>query len=178
MPNITKYAITHRAVISFMLGVMLLGGIYAFYALGKREDSTFVIKSAVLTIPFEGATPEEVEAAVVEPVEREMRTLSSIHKITSEAHFGYARILVELHPSTPSRRIPQLWDELRRKVDNLRGQLAEGVGEITVTDDFGELYGLYFAIVADEGYSWDELREYAKGVMMRLYGVEGVERSR
>ena len=176
MPNITKYAISHRAVISFMLGVMLLGGIYAFYALGKREDSTFVIKSAVLTIPFEGATPEEVEAAVVEPVEREMRTLSSIHKITSEAHFGYARILVELHPSTPSHRIPQLWDELRRKVDNLRGQLAEGVGEITVTDDFGELYGLYFAIVADEGYSWDELREYAKGVMMRLYGVEGVER--
>ena len=73
MPNITKYAISHRAVISFMLGVMLLGGIYAFYALGKREDSTFVIKSAVLTIPFEGATPEEVEAARLAKAEKKAK---------------------------------------------------------------------------------------------------------
>ena len=78
MSNISRYSITHPTVIRFMLWVMLLGGIYAFHAMGKREDSTFVIKSAVVECRYPGALPEEVEHLVVEPLEREIRTLSSV----------------------------------------------------------------------------------------------------
>lgn len=159
-----------------MLWVMILGGIYAFYAMGKKEDSTFVIKSAVVECRYPGAMPAEVESLVVEPLEREIRTLTSVYKITSEAHFGYARILVELSPQTSPERIPQAWDELRRKVSNVEPRLPEGVASVAVYDGFGDVYGLYYALASDGGYTWDELRDYALNVETALYTVAGVEK--
>ena len=174
--NISRYSISRPSVILFFLAVMLLGGIYAFWALGKREDSTFIIKSAVVICPYSGATPEEVEALIAEPLERKIRTLSSVHKITSESHYGYARLMVELHPATPPAKIPQLWDELRRKVDALRPELPKGVGDITIADDFGDVYGLYYALCSDKGYSDEELRRVTNDITTRLYAIEGVEK--
>lgn len=174
--NISRYSISRPTVIGFFLAVMLLGGIYAFWALGKREDSTFIIKSAVVVCPYSGATPEEVETLVTEPLERKIRTLSSVHKITSESHFGYTRLMVELHPATPPKEIPQLWDELRRKVDAVSSELPKGVGQITIADDFGDVYGLYYALCSDSGYSDEELRRYTNDITTRLYAVEGVEK--
>ena len=174
--NISEYSITSRSVVAFFLVVIIVGGIYGFLNLGKREDSTFKIKSAIVACRYPGATPEEVESLVSEPLEREIRTLSSVYKISSESHFGYARLVVELHPATPPEHIAQLWDELRRKVDGVVPQLPEGVQGVSVADDFGDVYGLYYALVSDGGYSWDELRDYARAVQSRLYSVDGVEK--
>ena len=172
--NISRYSISRPSVITFFIVVMLIGGVYAFWKLGKREDSTFTIKSAVVVSPYPGATPEEVENLVTEPLERKIRTLSAVHKITSESHFGYSRLIVELHPSTPSERIPQLWDELRRKVDDARGELPKEVGKITIADDFGDVYGIYYALCSDGGFSSEELRHYVNDITTQLYTIPGV----
>ncbi|MBO5018040.1 MAG: efflux RND transporter permease subunit [Alistipes sp.] len=174
--SITRLSLRNPSVVGFFLAVAILGGIYAFVHLGKREDSTFKIKSAVVTCQYPGATPEEVEQLVVIPLEREFRTLGSVYKISSEAHFGYARIVVELHPSTHKDAIPQLWDELRRKVNDARPQLPEGVTTIDVADDFGDVYGLYYALTSSGGFSMEEMRQYARRIETRLYAVEGVEK--
>ena len=160
----------------FLLALIFIGGIVAFELLGKKEDSTFKIKSAVVVCPYPGATPEQVEELVVKPLEREMRTLTHIKKITSEAHFGYARLVVELQPYTPANKIEQIWDELRRKRDNCTALLPQGAGPISVADDFGDVYGIYYALVADEGYSWDEMREEAQRLQTNLYAISGVEK--
>lgn len=174
--SITRLSLRNPSVVGFFLAVAILGGIYAFVHLGKREDSTFKIKSAVVTCQYPGATPEEVEQLVVIPLERAFRTLGSVYKISSEAHFGYARIMVELHPSTHKDVIPQLWDELRRKVNDARPQLPEGVTTIDVADDFGDVYGLYYALTSSGGFSMEEMRQYARRIETRLYAVEGVEK--
>lgn len=174
--NITKLSLRNSSVVGFFLAVALLGGLYAFIHLGKREDSTFKIKSAVVTCQYPGATPEEVEQSVVVPMERELRTLTSVHKITAEAHFGYARMMVELQPDTKPAAIPQLWDELRRKVEDVRPQLPEGVTAIDVADDFGDVYGLYYALKTEGGFAMDELRDYARSIERQLYTVNGVSR--
>ena len=174
--NISQYSTRHPSVILFFLTVMLLGGVYAFEMLGKREDSTFVIKSAIVMCPYSGATPEEVESLVSKPLERGLRTLTTVHKITSESHYGYARLVVELHPSTAPERIPQLWDELRRKVNDLRSQLPDGVGDITIIDDFGDVYGLYFALCSDGGFTTKELRNHISDITTRLYVIKGVDK--
>ncbi len=174
--NITKLSLRNTSVVGFFLVVALLGGLYAFIHLGKREDSTFKIKSAVVTCQYPGATPEEVEQSVVVPMERELRTLTSVHKITAEAHFGYARMMVELQPDTKPAAIPQLWDELRRKVEDVRPQLPEGVTAIDVADDFGDVYGLYYALKTEGGFAMDELRDYARSIERQLYTVDGVSR--
>lgn len=176
MKNISQYSITHRSVIIAILLAMLLGGVYAFLALGKKEDSTFTIKTAVVLCPYGGATPEEVESIVVEPLERAIRSLPSVYKISSESHFGYARLLVELHPATKSERIEQLWDELRHKVERVARSLPEGAGPISVEDDFGDVYGLYFALCSEGGYTWDEMRDYAQDIQTQLYKCDGVEK--
>ncbi|MBO7282355.1 MAG: efflux RND transporter permease subunit [Alistipes sp.] len=174
--NISRYSILRPSVIIFLLVVILLGGIYAFEELGKREDSTFVIKSAIVICPYAGATPLEVESLVSKPLERGLRTLSSVHKITSESHYGYARLVVELHPSTAPERIPQLWDELRRKVSDLRTQLPDGVGEISVVDDFGDVFGLYYALYSEGGYTIEEMGNYVDNITTKLYAIKGVEK--
>ena len=174
--NISQYSTRHPSVILFFLTVMLLGGVYAFEMLGKREDSTFVIKSAIVICPYSGATPEEVESLVSKPLERGLRTLTTVYKITSESHYGYARLVVELHPSTAPERIPQLWDELRRKVNDLRSQLPDGVGDITIIDDFGDVYGLYFALCSDGGFTTKELRNHISDITTRLYAIKGVDK--
>lgn len=176
MFNISKYSVQHRSVLWFLIALIALGGIYAFMVLGKKEDSTFKIKSAVVVCPYPGASPEQVEELVVKPLEREMRTLTSVKKITSEAHIGYARLIVELQPYTPASDIEQIWDELRRKRDNSTLALPEGAGPITVADDFGDVYGIYYALVADEGYSWDEMRSEAQRLQTNLYAISGVEK--
>ena len=176
MWNLSRYSVKHRSVVAMFMVVILCGGIYAFSALGKREDSTFTIKSAVVVCSYGGATPEEVEALVVEPLEREIRTLTAVHEITSEAHYGYARLIVELRPDISSRSIPQLWDELRRKVSDAQRQLPEGVGDIEVVDDFGDVYGLYYALVSDGGFSWLEMHRHAKAIERALYAVDGVDK--
>lgn len=174
--NITRLSLRTPSVVGFFLAVAILGGVYAFVHLGKREDSTFKIKSAVVTCYYPGATPEEVEQLIVVPMEREFRTLSAVRKINAEAHFGYARMVVELQPSTNKSDIPQLWDELRRKVDDVRPLLPEGVTTIDVADDFGDVYGLYYALKSEGGYTMDELREYARRIETRLYAIEGVDK--
>lgn len=176
MANISKISVANRHIVWFFLVLILLGGLYAFVVLGKKEDSTFKIKSAVVICPYPGATPEQVEKLIVEPLERELRTLTSLRKITSEAHFGYARLVVELQPSTPAERVEQLWDELRRKVDNSLLRLPDGAGPITVADDFGDVYGMYYAVAADEGYSWGDLRTMAQRLQTHLYAISGVEK--
>lgn len=176
MFNIAEYSVRHRSVVWFFLALFIVGGVYAFMTLGKREDSTFVIKSAVVVCPYEGATPEEVERLVAIPLERELRTLSSVHKISSESHFGYAQLTVELAPDTDVGNIEQLWDELRRKVDDFAPSLPAGAGPVSVADDFGDVYGLYYALTMDEGYSWDELRSAARSVERSLYAVKGVDK--
>ena len=176
MFNITKYAIRNSAVIRLFMLIIVLGGIYAFVTLGKREDSTFVIKTAVVTCHYPGATPEAVEQLILEPMERTLWSINSVDEITSEAHYGYARLMVKLLPSTSPRKTNEAWDELRRKISDIRPELPTELAEITIVDNFGDIFGLYYALLGASGYSSDELRRYALDIERELYHIEGVER--
>ena len=176
MFNIAKYAIENRAITRLLIAVIVIGGIYSFLILGKREDSTFKIKSAVITCSYPGATPEIVEKLIVEPMERELRTLKSVDEISSESHFGYARIMVKLESKTKAKNVAQLWDELRAKVNNIRAQLPKDIGAINIADDFGDIYGLYYALTTDGGFTWDELRNNALYIQQELYRIESVDK--
>lgn len=176
MFSLAQTALRHRKIVGFLLLLLLVGGVKSFYSLGKKEDSVFVIKSAALSCHYPGATPFEVEELITEPIEREIQSMRSIHKITSESRYGISRIRVELDPGTPPDEIPQLWNELRRRVLNIEPRLPEGASAIQVSDDFGDVYGLYYALTADNGYSAAELRHQAQLLKTRLLAIEGVQK--
>ena len=174
--SLPEYSLRNSKVVGFFLAVLVLGGLWGFVRMGKKEDSTFVIKSAVITVVYPGATPLEVEQLVTEPVEREVQSMRRVHKITSDSYYGMSRIMVEVEPSVRPSEIPQMWDELRRKVINITPSLPDGVASVTVSDDFGDVYGMYYGISADNGYTWDEMRNWAQYVKTRLSTVDGVQK--
>lgn len=174
--NIPKYSIENQKIIYFFLAVMLIGGIYSFFKLPKKEDSPFVIKQAVLVTQYPGATPQEVEKLVTEPIEREIQAMSDVFQIKSESYFGMSKISIELQPTLSPDYMPVKWDELRRKVANIQPRLPSGASSISVSDDFGDVFGIYYALTADEGYTYDDLRNWAQKIKTELSPVPGVQK--
>ena len=174
--SLPEYSLKNRKVVWFFLFVLLAGGALGFVTLGKKEDSVFVIKSASLVCSYPGATPLEVEQLVTEPIEREVQSMRLVHKITSESYYGLSKILVELDPATRASEIPQLWDELRRKVLNIQPRLPAGASPVTVADDFGDVYGIYYGLSVDGGFTWAELRDWAQRIKTALVTVDGVQK--
>lgn len=174
--SLPEYSLKNRKVVWFFLFVLLAGGALGFVTLGKKEDSVFVIKSASLVCSYPGATPLEVEQLVTEPIEREVQSMRLVHKITSESYYGLSKVLVELDPATRASEIPQLWDELRRKVLNIQPRLPAGASPVTVADDFGDVYGIYYGLSVDGGFTWAELRDWAQRIKTALVTVDGVQK--
>ena len=174
--SLPEYSLKNRKVVWFFLFILLAGGALGFVTLGKKEDSVFVIKSASLVCSYPGATPLEVEQLVTEPIEREVQSMRLVHKITSESYYGLSKILVELDPATRASEIPQLWDELRRTVLNIQPRLPAGASPVTVADDFGDVYGIYYGLSVDGGFTWAELRDWAQRIKTALVTVDGVQK--
>ena len=174
--NIPKYSLENQKIIYFFLAVMLIGGIYSFFKLPKKEDSPFVIKQAVLVTQYPGATPQEVEKLVTEPIEREIQAMSDVFQIKSESYFGMSKISIELQPTLSPDYMPVKWDELRRNVANIQPRLPSGASSISVSDDFGDVFGIYYALTADEGYTYDDLRNWAQKIKTELSPVPGVQK--
>lgn len=174
--SVAKYSLLNRSVVWFLLVVFLVGGVWSFEKMGKREDSTFVLKSAIVQCPYPGASPYEVEHLVSEPLSRSIQSMRRIKKISTESYYGMSRIMVELESGTPAEDIPQLWDELRRKTVNAAVALPEGAGPVIVDDDFSDVYGLYYALVADDGFTPMEMKEWADRLKTDILSIVGVEK--
>ena len=174
--NIPKYSLENRKVIYFFLAIMLIGGIYSFFKLPKKEDSPFVIKTAALVTQYPGATPLEVEKLITEPIEREIQSMADVYQIKSESYFGLSKITIELQPTIDPNYMPVKWDELRRKVANIQPKLPSGASAISVSDDFGDVFGIYYALTADDGYTYKEMRDWAQKIKTELTPISGVQK--
>ena len=174
--NHPVYSLENKKIIYFFLAIMLIGGIYSFFKLPKKEDSPFVIKQAVLVTQYPGATPQEVEKLITEPIEREIQSMSDVFQIKSESYFGMSKISIELQPTLAPDYMPVKWDELRRKVANIQPRLPSGASAINVSDDFGDVFGIYYALTADEGFTYDDMRDWAQKIKTELTPIQGVQK--
>lgn len=174
--NIPKYSLENRKVIYFFLAILLIGGIASFFKLPKKEDSPFVIKTAALVTQYPGATPQEVEKLITEPIEREIQSMSDVYQIKSESYFGMSKILIELQPTIDAEYMPVKWDELRRKIQNIQPKLPSGASTISVSDDFGDVFGIYYALTATDGFSYAEMRDWAQRIRTMLTPIDGVQK--
>ena len=172
--SLAKYSLDNTKIIYFFLAVLLIGGITSFGKLGKKEDAPFVIKSAVIMTRYPGAEPAEVERLITEPISREIQSMSGVYKIKSESMYGLSKITFELQPSLSASSIPQKWDELRRKVLNIQPQLPSGASAPTVSDDFGDVFGIYYGLTADDGYTYEEMRNWAERIKTQVVTADVV----
>ncbi len=172
--NLAKYSLDNTKVIYFFLALLLFGGLLSFDKLGKKEDAPFVIKTAVIITRYPGAEPAEVERLITEPISREIQSMNGVYKIKSESMYGLSKITFELLPSLAANTIPQKWDELRRKVLNITPSLPAGASTPTVSDDFGDVFGIYYGLTADDGFSYAEMRDWAERIKTKVVTADGV----
>lgn len=174
--NIPKYSLENKKIVYFFLAVMLIGGIISFFKLPKKEDSPFVIKTAALVTQYPGANPLEVEKLITEPIEREIQSMSDVYQIKSESYFGMSKIMIELQPTIDAGYMPVKWDELRRKIANIQPRLPSGSSPVSVSDDFGDVFGIYYALSATEGFTYKELRDWSQRIRTLLTPIQGVQK--
>lgn len=171
--DIAAYFIKNK-VISWMLSlIFLIGGTMAFFGLGRLEDPAFTIKDAMVVTAYPGATPLQVEEEVTYPIEKEIQQLAYVDEVNSISSRGLSQITVTMKNNYGPDDLPQIWDELRRKVNDLEPNLPPGVAEPSVIDDFGDVFGILLAITGD-GYSYKELNDYVDYLRREVELVDGV----
>ncbi|WP_045419792.1 efflux RND transporter permease subunit VmeI [Vibrio jasicida] len=173
--GIAAYFICNR-VISWMVSlIFLIGGVSAFFGLGRLEDPAFTIKDAMVVTSYPGATPQQVEEEVTYPIEKAIQQLTYVDEVNSISSRGLSQITVSMKNNYGPDDLPQIWDELRRKVNDLKGSLPPGVNDPSVIDDFGDVYGILLAVTGD-GYSYKELLDYVDYLRRELELVDGVSK--
>ncbi len=173
--NLAKAAIEKKALTYFMTFLLVVGGIASFFALGQLEDPDYSVKTAVIVTQYPGASAAEVELEVTDRIEIALQQLKTIDYLRSFSAPGYSQIWVNIKTEYWSDKLPQIWDEMRRKVREVEGSLPPGCNRPVINDDFGDVYGLLLAITGD-GYSPAEMEEAAKGLKKELSLVKGVAR--
>ncbi len=173
--HISELVFRRKTIFYFLLAAICAGGILAFLSISKLEDPEILIMQARVVTLYPGASAHEVELQVTDVLEKELNTLSDINLILSKSENNVSVITVELELSVPQAEIPQRWEFMRRKVNGALSKLPEGVHPPIIIDDYGDVYGMFYAMTA-EGYSYQEMDQYAGFVKRELLDVEGVKR--
>lgn len=171
--DIVKYSIENKAITWLTIIVFMVLGVFSFFKLGRLEDPDFTIKTALVYTVYPGANAYEVEQEVTDKVETSIQRLPYIDEITSKSYPGISEIQVDIKPKYMSGDLPQIWDELRRKVHDVQSSLPEGAQTSIVNDDFGDVFGIFYAITG-EGFSYRELKEYAKEIRKEFLLIDDV----
>ena len=159
------------------MALMLLGGIVAYQRLGRLEDPEFTIKEALIVTPYPGASPDEVAKEVTNPIESACQQLGQLRRVESESLRDRSVVTAVIQDRFHKNAIPQVWDELRRKINDVQPRLPPSVrGTSMVIDDFGDVYGIFLAITG-QGFSQPELRRYAEFLRRELQLVPGVKKA-
>ncbi|EHV9719618.1 multidrug efflux RND transporter permease subunit VmeV [Vibrio parahaemolyticus] len=171
--NIAEYSIKNKVISWLFIVILAIGGVTSFLELGRLEDPAFTIKDAMIVATYPGATSKEVEEELTYPLEKEIRKLPYIDRITSTSSNGMSQIMVSMKMDYGPDELPQIWDEMRRKINDLQPTLPQGVQSLQIIDDFGDVYGVMLMLTGDD-YDYVELKRYADHLRREIELVDGV----
>jgi multidrug efflux pump subunit AcrB len=170
------FSVQNNRVVFVAMALVLVGGVVAYRELGRLEDPEFAIKEALIITPYPGASAEEVALEVTNPIETACQQLGQLKRVESESTRSQSLVKAIIRDRYDRSRIPQVWDELRRKINDVQPLLPPSVrGNSMVIDDFGDVYGIFLAITG-EGFSYPELRRYAEFLRRELLPVDNVKK--
>mgnify|MGYP000577860635 CR=1 FL=1 len=173
--NLADWALRNRVTVLVFTFVLLGAGFNSFNGMARLEDPEFTIKDALVITPYPGATASEVEAEVTDTIELAAQKLGQLKELESKSDRGLSTVTVRIQDKYDKTTLPQVWDELRRKVKEEQSKLPPGAGPSSVDDDFGDVYGVYIA-QSGQGYSYPEIKSYVDLLRRELLLVQDVRR--
>ena len=171
--NIASYFVNNRTSSWMVTLILLLGGLIAFLNLGRLEDPQFTIKQAMVITVYPGASPTQVEEEVTYPIENAIQQLPYVDNIKSISTAGKSQITVEMKSIYRKDDLRGIWEEMRRKINDLTPSLPSGVYPPKIIDDFADVYGMLIAVTGD-GYQYKDINDYVDFLKRELVLVDGV----
>ncbi|MGH8313595.1 MAG: efflux RND transporter permease subunit [Steroidobacterales bacterium] len=165
--NASAWALTHKSLVGFLMAIALAAGLIAYTELGRDEDPPFTIKTMIVQANWPGATADEVSRQVTDRIEKTLESLQYIDFTSSYAKPGQTVVMVNLKDTTPAGAVPGQWYQVRKKIEDMKYQLPDGVQGPFFNDEFGDVYGVIYAFTTD-GFTYRELRDYVEFVRAEL----------
>ena len=171
--NLSRWALEHPALTRYLMVALMVLGMAAYFQLGQDEDPPFTFRAMVVRTYWPGATAQQVAEQVTDRIERVLQEVPYADKIRSYSKPGESQVIFQLKDNSPPHEVPQLWYTVRKKIADARGGLPQGVVGPFFNDEFGDVYGVIYAL-SGEGYSPADLKAQADGVRQRLLRVPDV----
>ena len=171
--NLSSWAIAHQQMVSFLLLIIMFGGYLSFTSLSRDEDPAFTIKTALISAQWPGATPEEMVSLVTDPIEKSVQELPWFDSVESQTRNGSTEVTLNLRDDTPPEQVKPVWQQLRKKMQDITAQLPEQVTPPVVNDEYDATYGTIFGITTD-GFTLTETRDMVDNIQRQLRTVKDI----
>jgi multidrug efflux pump len=171
--NLSAWAVAHPALVLFMILMLAAAGAFSYLQLGRAEDPNFTIKVAIVTTVWPGATAKEMQDQVADPIEKKLQELAYFDKVTTYTKPSFSAMQVAFKDFTPAHEVPQLFYQLRKKLDDIRADLPAGVIGPSVNDEYGDVDSILYTLTAD-GADYAQLKEVAETMRQKLLKVPNV----
>lgn len=168
--NLSEWALKHQSFVWYLMFVSVLAGIFSYMNLGRAEDPSFAIKTMVIQTRWPGATVDETRLQVTDRIEKKLEELDSLDYVQSYTRPGESTVFVFLKDTTEAKAIPQIWYQVRKKIDDIRGDFPQGIQGPGFDDEFGDVYGTIYAFTGD-GFTMRQLRDYVEHVRTGIRDV-------
>ena len=173
--NLSEWALEHPSMVLYLIIVLMVGGVVAFFQLGRAEDPDFTFKVMVVRTQWPGATAREVESELTERIEKKLQETPYVDVVKSASRAGESLVFIILKDYTPKPEVPEAWRQVRKKLDDIRHQLPAGVQGPFPNDEFGDVYVNIYALSGD-GYDMGTLRREAERLARELRTVADVKK--
>ncbi|HXD40997.1 MAG TPA: efflux RND transporter permease subunit, partial [Ramlibacter sp.] len=171
--NLSKWALDHPALTRYLMVVLMLLGFAAYFQLGQDEDPPFTFRAMVVRTNWPGATAQQVAEQVTDKIERVLQEAPYADKIRSYSKPGESQIIFQIKDSSRPGEVANVWYTVRKKIGDMRFQLPAGIQGPFFNDDFGDVYGVIYALESD-GFNYAELKTFADDVRQQLLRVQDV----
>ncbi|GAB3662615.1 efflux RND transporter permease subunit [Ramlibacter alkalitolerans] len=172
--NLSRWALQRPALTRYLMIVLMVLGFAAYFQLGQDEDPPFTFRAMVLRVFWPGATAQQVAEQVTDKLERTLQEVPYADIIRSYSKPGEALVILQIKDSSPPGDVPQVWYAARKKIGDMRGTLPAGVVGPFFNDEFGDVFGVIYALEADSGYSYAEVKAFADDARQQLLRVPDV----
>ena len=168
--NLSEWALKHQSFVWYLMFVSVLAGIFSYMNRGRAADPSFAIKTMVIQTRWPGATVDETMLQVTDRIEKKLEELDSLDYVQSYTRPGESTVFVFLKDTTEAKAIPQIWYQVRKKIDDIRGDFPQGIQGPGFDDEFGDVYGTIYAFTGD-GFTMRQLRDYVEHVRTGIRDV-------
>lgn len=174
-PNLSEWSLKHPSFVLYLIIVSAIFGVVSYLGLGQAEDPSFTFRVMVVQAAWPGATAEEVEKQVTDRIEKKLQELPGLDFLRSYSKPGEATVFVNLREDVDPKTVPDIWYQVRKKINDIRGSLPQDVVGPFFNDEFGDTFGSIYAFTGD-GFTHAELRRYVEDIRQELLHVDDVSK--